>query len=100
MITPPKIQKVIDQGKANEIAAYITRRNVKYSLVELATLARVCQRFRINQETAKRIIGSVGFLALSSLAYIGGDLPEFVEAGDCPDGWRLVDVVEEIEVNP
>lgn len=66
---PPEIQKVIDRGMAEEIAAYVTRRNDRARTKE-ATLADVCKRFSINQKTALRIIeGNPDKLMLSEFAY-------------------------------
>ncbi len=109
MTCPPAIQKVLDVGKAKEIAAYIERRN-KRQPTALTTLNRVCQRFKLNQMIIKRIIDSVDFLVLSHFAYVDHQdknetswgkimvarlYPQLVEQGDVPDGERLVMVIDD-----
>lgn len=103
MQAPPEIQKILDQGKAEEIAGYIERRNTRRPDAR-ATLSTVCTRFRINQAEAKRIIDSVDFLVLSDFAYksVGETWAEINASAwypqlweDAPDGKRLVMVIKD-----
>jgi len=68
MQTPPRIQKVLDQMKAEEIAAYIERRNESRPDA-LATLNTICTRFRMNHAEVIRIIENSDLLTLSEFAY-------------------------------
>ena len=73
---PPEIQKVIDQGTAKEIAAYITKRNErrKGEAIKETTLTDVCKRFRLRQADAMRIIeDNSDVLMLSEFAYKPAD---------------------------
>jgi hypothetical protein len=99
MGTLPEIQAVIDKGKAEEFAGYISRFNER-RLPRKATLGNVCARFRMNQIEAKRIIDGADFLVLSFFAYKppeGTSMAEImmaswhpVEWPDAPDSRRLV----------
>jgi hypothetical protein len=104
MKTPDHIQRVLDKGKAQEIAEYVRKKNRK-SLYHYATLRDVCVRFRLNQTDAKRIIDSVDFLYLSDLAYKpprkGATFGQALMASwhptiweDAPDGSKLVSVID------
>lgn len=103
-MTPLDIQRVLDQARAKEVAAYIQRRNKQRPDAQ-ATLRVICARFRLNQTEVKRIIDSVEYLRLSNFAYkppadnswgsqmLAAWHPQWWE--DAPDGKRLVVVIDE-----
>jgi len=96
------IQAMLDQAIAEEIAAYVTRRNIKHP-EHKTTLAHVCKRFRLRQGEAMRILDNSQVVVLSSFAYgrpkddsfasalMASFEPQFLP--DAPLGQRLVMVL-------
>lgn len=104
METPHEIQVVLDKMHAEEIAAYIIRRNKKHP-GRMTNLRHVCVRFRISQQEAKRIFSTCRFLFLSNFAYKPFNGRSFAEGlfaalvpqiwQEAPEGDKLVQVFDD-----
>ncbi len=100
-----KLDDMLDEMRAEDIAAYVRRRNKAHPEYN-ATLRLVCSRFRLTQAEAMRIIEKSPLLCLSSFAYLpasydGGFAKAMLAAWfpsyapDAPVALRLVMVLEE-----
>jgi hypothetical protein len=100
------VQSVLDKYHAEQIAAYVSRRNKNYPR-NLTTLRRICVRFRMRQCDVIRIIDSVDYLILSEFSYAppkeNATWGEAMVATwfpginpDAPFGNRLVSVIDRL----